>query len=67
MCLHLRLAMRVKHVGDYKQSIGAYAARFGSEWTDARSDLNERRAIRYQLGLYRKLSGSNARSPDGYE
>ncbi|MEK6289151.1 MAG: RHS repeat-associated core domain-containing protein [Acidobacteriota bacterium] len=56
-----------KHVGDYKQSIGAYAARFGTEWTDARSDLNERRAIRYQLGLYRKLSGGNARSPDGYD
>jgi RHS repeat-associated protein len=56
-----------KHVQDYKLSIGAYAPRWGTEWTEARSDLNERRALRYQLGLYRKLSGSSARSPDGYD
>jgi RHS repeat-associated protein len=55
-----------KHIQDYKHGLGAYALNAPRDPLE-NNDLNERRALRYQLGLYRKLSGSSAGSPDGYD
>jgi RHS repeat-associated protein len=56
-----------KHVQDYKTSSGEYSPSNQRLTQDQASDLSERRALRYQLGLYRKFTGSTSKNQDSYD
>ena len=56
-----------KHVQDYETGTGEYSSDSQKLTELQKNDISERRALKYQLGLYRKLSGSSARNPDAYD